>query len=151
MSEETNISPPRPHVAGSDGLLPCPFCSGEAEYRDADDHQGHYIACSICEASSTAFHAAKDDVRQDVIEAWNSRGATAGEKLIARIETLKSALKPFAEAVQRIDTGAVDAGFDPGVNEYVVSFRFSLSQMRAAREAFEFSVSVEKGDSNNGI
>src|SRR5690606_35197250 len=40
---------------------------------------GHYIACSGCDSSSTMFTAAKDDVRELLIETWNRRAAPAVE------------------------------------------------------------------------
>jgi len=53
-------------------LLPCPFCAGKPEFRRSGQ-RGHYIACTGCDAASTMFTAAKDDVRDLLIETWNRR------------------------------------------------------------------------------
>lgn len=53
-------------------LKPCPFCGGGAEFRRSG-RQGHYIACKGCDSSSTMFTALKGDVRDLLIQTWNSR------------------------------------------------------------------------------
>lgn len=58
----------------SEELKLCPFCGGKPEFRRTG-RQGYYIACSGCDSSSTMFTAAKDDVRQLLIETWNRRAA----------------------------------------------------------------------------
>lgn len=56
----------------ADNLLPCPFCGGQPEFRRCG-RQGHYLACKACDSASTMFSAAKDDVRDLLIETWNRR------------------------------------------------------------------------------
>jgi Lar family restriction alleviation protein len=58
----------------ADKLSPCPFCGGKPEFRRSG-RQGHYIACTGCDASSNMFTALKDDVRELLTETWNRRSA----------------------------------------------------------------------------
>lgn len=68
-------APPAPvSVPDANGLLPCPYCGGKADF-DYDDDNLNWISCSVCGiATDTAYHTdvdAKDKFR----EVWNRRAA----------------------------------------------------------------------------
>lgn len=47
-------------------LLPCPFCSGEAEIKE--ENPWHYVRCSTCHCAP--YLSIKED---DAITKWNTR------------------------------------------------------------------------------
>lgn len=84
----------------SDGLLPCPFCGGEAKRgdngptkeqlanglswgRDFDDG-GSFIECQSCHAS-TALHF---DRRENLVSDWNRRVYLRRDSLARRLAAL---------------------------------------------------------------
>lgn len=58
-----------------DGLLPCPFCNGEAKIVDAIEAgpQAQVVSCQACGASSPVVYALMDDVTSDLRGYWNTR------------------------------------------------------------------------------
>lgn len=68
------------------GLLPCPFCGGEAEMSyylkgASRDVAGHYVECSLCSAGGEPFDIQGEMpdrveyTKAKAIAAWNTRAA----------------------------------------------------------------------------
>jgi len=64
-------------------LLPCPFCGNSkniAMTNEKHDHSGGYfIACPVCNASTTLVYACGDDPRPILAEKWNRRAHLASQ------------------------------------------------------------------------
>ena len=64
-------------------LKPCPFCGGAAKFNIINDdpegpnHQGHYIECEGCGASTKLMFSCGEDCRPALAELWNRRAALA--------------------------------------------------------------------------
>ena len=75
-------------------LLPCPFCSGEAEFsmgKTGDGKDWHYIECTVCEAMGPHVQYADHQIRikEALADAWNTRALPAVQP-DARIEALQA-------------------------------------------------------------
>jgi hypothetical protein len=61
------------------GLLPCPFCGGDAEFGavggDGGDAGGQFVQCTnaMCGASSALIFPCGDEPKPLLIEKWNRR------------------------------------------------------------------------------
>ncbi len=61
------------------GLLPCPFCGGDAEFGaiggECDDAGGQFVQCTDarCEASSALIFPCGDEPKPLLAERWNRR------------------------------------------------------------------------------
>lgn len=65
-------------TAPKDGLLPCPFCGGEADFslgKTGDGKDWHYIECVECEAMGPRVHYASHNIaiKDALAQAWNRR------------------------------------------------------------------------------
>ena len=64
------------------GLLPCPFCGGDAEYGEVGgeggDAGGQFVQCTnaMCGASSALIFPCGDEPKPLLAERWNRRKAT---------------------------------------------------------------------------
>lgn len=56
------------------GLLPCPFCGGGAEF-DYDDDNLNWISCSVCGISTDTVYHTDVNARDKLRSAWNRRAA----------------------------------------------------------------------------
>ena len=63
-------------------LLPCPFCAREARFEKVshdpfdNNYGGEYVECSNCGASTKLWFPLKEDVKRQLLEAWNRRAST---------------------------------------------------------------------------
>jgi hypothetical protein len=61
------------------GLLPCPFCGGDAEFGaiggEGDDAGGQFVQCTdaMCGASSALIFPCGDEPEPLLVERWNRR------------------------------------------------------------------------------
>lgn len=90
-------------------LAACPFCGGPAEYRtvpivdDEDPNRGgEYAACSRCDASTRLWFPIKEDVRRQVIEAWNQRVSEAPREPSEAAPELEAARLHLAAAREEL-------------------------------------------------
>ncbi|HGY3649188.1 TPA: Lar family restriction alleviation protein, partial [Citrobacter freundii] len=56
------------------GLLPCPFCGGGAEF-DYDDDNLNWISCNVCGISTDTVYHTDVDARDKLRAVWNRRAA----------------------------------------------------------------------------
>lgn len=88
-------------------LKPCPFCGGEATFREA--HVDHwYVACAKCGIKHPFVAVREIDPRPLLVAAWNTR-AEAGV-----VRELVEALRAW-EAAQDYDAKALEASVRAGV------------------------------------
>lgn len=60
-------------------LVPCPFCSGEAEIVHIDEGEnagGSCVSCTKCQASSNV----EFEFKENFVSNWNRRAAPTGAK-----------------------------------------------------------------------
>ena len=88
-------------------LKPCPFCGGEAKYRDVTsgvvgDGEWHWAGCdnSMCKEADDLWKT-----KEEAIKAWNTRANT--ETLIAELEGLKKDTSMIGVLVSNGDTDLV--------------------------------------------
>lgn len=86
---------PNPVAAG---LLPCPFCGGEADlsFEHSTNHPSWFkVTCLTCGCRTMS----NTNHREKVISAWNRRAALSPETLarLALVDRMAEALRPFSD------------------------------------------------------
>lgn len=69
---DSSVQPETTVSSGKGGLLPCPFCGGDAERIDIEDGEnagGSCISCTVCQASSNI----EFEFKENFVSNWNRR------------------------------------------------------------------------------
>lgn len=106
----------------TNALLPCPFCSGKAEFgivgnRDVDDPDfgGHFVHCTQCDACTTLVFPVKDDATRELVERWNKRALPSAD---SASKSLAVRCRPaVAHYMRTQERAAMSAALSPAAKE----------------------------------
>ncbi len=125
------------------GMLPCPFCGGEAHYIRTDDRY-HRVQCGHCGATRGEIVDTSQRLgRKAAMAHWNNRAALiAAVPELAKVVRLRAALEAAVEVADeaRDEWDAMPSGMKAGklliaLSGRLPGYRADIDAIHAARAA----------------